>query len=114
MRVINLRRDGKIAFGDGGEARLARAIRVQANFIEYAPLTLLLLMLVEMQGAPIWAIHVLGTAFIASRAAHFWGFRSPEAPGLYRAGGMAGTFTVLLALAGIALFQRVYFYLFGP
>lgn len=50
--VVRLRRKHRVPTGDGGHADLARAIRVQANFVEYVPLTLLLLFMLEMSRQP--------------------------------------------------------------
>ncbi len=50
IRVIRLRRRFKVAIGAGGEAAIERAARVQANFSEYVPMALILLLLAEIQG----------------------------------------------------------------
>ena len=49
LRIVRMRWKYKVGIGDGGEHVLAKAIRVHSNFIEYVPLALLLLYLVEMQ-----------------------------------------------------------------
>lgn len=48
-RTIGLRRIAKISIGDGGDESFLRAIRMHANFSEYAPLTLVLLAFVDIQ-----------------------------------------------------------------
>lgn len=65
--VVRLRRQHKVLTGDGGNATLARAMRVQANFVEYVPLTLLLLFMLEMSRQPAWALHLLGAALFLGR-----------------------------------------------
>ena len=103
LRVIALRRATGIALGDGDDRTLRRSIRAQANFAEYAPLALLLMALIELQGAPHWLLHALGTALLLGRLLHAWGIgREPEIPGT-RVGGMALTFTALIAGALTAL-----------
>ena len=59
IRVIRLRRRFKVAIGAGGEAAIERAARVQANFSEYVPIGLILLLLAEASGrrAPAPARH---------------------------------------------------------
>ncbi len=52
VRTIRLRRRARIAVGDGGDPRLARAMRVHTNFAEYVPLALLLIYFAESAGAP--------------------------------------------------------------
>ena len=43
LRVAGLRRRNRTIFGDADNMTLRNAIRVHANFIEYAPLALLML-----------------------------------------------------------------------
>ena len=105
VRVIGLRRGKRISVGPAGDAELERAMRVHGNFVEYAPLGLLLLIVAEMNGLAAPAVHALGLALIAGRFIHFLGFRSPEAPGVFRVGGMATTFTVIALLAVIVAYQ---------
>ena len=46
------RHQHKIGLGDGGDVALARKIRAHANFIEFVPIALLLLALLELSGLP--------------------------------------------------------------
>jgi len=43
VRTLRMRRRLRIAVGDGGDTALLRAMRVHANFAEYVPLSLLLI-----------------------------------------------------------------------
>ena len=103
IRVIRLRREHHISYGHQGNADLERAMRVQANFVEYTPIALILLMLSEMGGMPIWEVHVFGVAFIVARVSHFIGFRTDEAPMIFRVGGMLLTFGVIALLSILML-----------
>ena len=47
--------------GDGGVATLAQAIRAHANFIEQAPLALLILAAAELLGVRLLVVELLGT-----------------------------------------------------
>jgi len=105
LRVIAIRRREGISVGHRDNPSLERAMRVQANFAEYTPLALILLGLCETLGLATAAIHALGICLLAGRLAHFLGFRSPEAPGALRVGGMAVTFGVLITLAAVLLVQ---------
>jgi hypothetical protein len=70
-------------------------MRTQSNCAEYAPISLLLLLLVELQGAPTWAVHVLGVMFLAGRLLHAIGFgRTPQIIPL-RKSGMILTFAMM-------------------
>lgn len=107
VRVIFARRVGKVAIGTGGDARLERRMRVQANFVEYAPFALLLLAMVEMRGAPAIIVHGLCAALIVGRAAHAWGVSQPREDFRFRVSGMMLTFAVILAAAATLLAQSV-------
>lgn len=72
FRVINLRRSDKISLGDGDRADMAYRIRAQANCAEYAPMGLILLAMAEMQGAPVWVLHLLGLMLLIGRLMHGW------------------------------------------
>ena len=65
MRVVQNRWRAKVGLGHGGDKALRKAIRIHGNFIEYVPLALLLMALIEMNGAqPPW-LHGLGGALLA-------------------------------------------------
>ncbi|WP_165837748.1 MAPEG family protein [Zavarzinia aquatilis] len=70
FRVGLQRMKSNVIFGDGGDSALQRAIRAHGNNVEYVPLTLVLIGLLELSGQPGWAIHVLGAALFAGRALH--------------------------------------------
>ena len=109
LRVVQLRRSAKVGLGTGGDRRIERAIRCQANFAEYVPMTLILLAFAEIAGTSPLVLHVLCAALVAGRIAHALGLgREPEPPG-WREVGIGTTLTVLslaapLAAAGAAGF----------
>jgi uncharacterized membrane protein YecN with MAPEG domain len=93
-----------VSVGDGGNTLVMKAMRTQANFVEYAPMAVLLLALLEVQGAPHWALHALGAALFIGRILHAYGFgRTPQIV-LLRRIGIVLTFLMLTltALANIA------------
>ena len=107
-RVIARRRSEKIAIGLGGNSALERAARVQANFAEYVPLALVLMLLAEIAGTPRWLLHIAGLALLAGRLSHAWGVsRSPE-DFRFRIGGMMTTFGVLGVLSALLLVSLVW------
>ncbi len=50
----------KILLLDGGDKELARRIRAQGNFIETVPLAVILIVLMELNGASATWLHTLG------------------------------------------------------
>ncbi len=81
-----------IPVGDGGDPELALAMRRQANFIEFVPMALILIGLLEMNGVSPLAIHGLGAALVIFRVCHAIGY--PQQP--LRAIGAGGSTLVLL------------------
>lgn len=103
INVIRQRFAHKVSVGDGGEKSLIKAMRAHANCAEYAPLTLLLIAMAELQGAPGWLIHTLALALLTGRLAHAVGFaRTPQIVAL-RKTGMYLTFTSLLGASSACL-----------
>lgn len=99
-RIIKYRRGLRIGLGDGGDLRLNQAIRAHGNFIEVVPFALIIMFLLEMEGAPAWALHLYGAALVISRIAHAQGMYQSAGESL---GRMTGTLTTLfLLLAGSA------------
>jgi uncharacterized membrane protein YecN with MAPEG domain len=97
--VVVLRQKHRVDTGDGGHADLARAMRVQANFVEYVPLTLLLLFMLEMSRQPVWALHLLGAGLFLGRVLHAWGYLSSPRLTFGRAAGILLTLGVLAVTA---------------
>jgi uncharacterized membrane protein YecN with MAPEG domain len=98
IRVTVLRAQKKISFFDGGDKELGQAMRVQGNFIEYVPMALALMGLMEFMGAKAWLVYVFGALLLAARFAHAWGLYS----GVFRA-RVVGTSTTWFLLAAGAL-----------
>ena len=84
FQVVGHRRATRTSLGDGGHDPLNKAIRAHGNAAEQMPLTLLMLGLAEMLGAPALAIHLIGLAFLAGRLMH----------GLHFTGHLSGAFRV--------------------
>lgn len=93
-----LRGQTGVGFGDGGNEALQRAIRVQGNNLEYVPIALVLILVLEIMGAWVVALSVLGAALTLARLAH--GFSLGRSTGT-SPGRFAGTLvTWIVILAG--------------
>ena len=77
------RRELKVAYGDGGDRVLGARIRTHGNFIEYAPLALIALAMIEVTDGPPRLVWVLAVAFLFARVLHIVGmlvtYRTPWA-----------------------------------
>jgi uncharacterized membrane protein YecN with MAPEG domain len=107
--VIVARVGTGVTAGDGSMARLAQAIRAHANFVEQAPIALILIGFAEASAARPIVVNILGIALIAARFASGIALNRSLGPSPLRqfGGGMsvlvaaAASITILLALAGI-------------
>lgn len=88
IAVIRYRRHHKIGLGDSGDKGLLKRMRAQANCAEYAPLGIVLLLLVELQGAPWWLVHLTGLTLLVGRLAHGYGFSARPPIMALRVNGM--------------------------
>jgi len=94
--TLRLRRQNKIALGDGGNPQLLRAIRVHSNFAEYVPIALILIYMTESIGAPIYLIHFLGISLLIGRLSHAWGVSQENEDFKFRVFGMIATFNAII------------------
>lgn len=103
VRVIGRRVKARVALGDGGDEELGRRIRAHGNFVEFVPLALILMALIETSGLAPWVVHVLGIPLIVGRAVHAWSITAQSLRA--RQAGMILTFFVLGVAAVICLGQ---------
>jgi uncharacterized protein len=95
--VVRQRGKTKTGLGTGGHLALEQAIRVHGNFIEYVPLILILMLLLELGGlAPLW-LHLMGIALTLGRILHAWGLSTSPGESFGRAAGTTLTWLTLLA-----------------
>ena len=78
-------------------------LRVQANFVENVPLALLLLFLIDVQGAPSQLIHFFGSALFLSRIMHAYGLGRIEGANYPRLIGAQGTFLIISILSFVCV-----------
>ncbi len=91
----------KVDAGDGGNAALRQRIRAQANFVEYVPLALILLLLVEKESiGPRWLAVAMGATLVVARLWHAQGLLSKE--GVSSGRFMGTNLTGLVLLVGAA------------
>jgi uncharacterized protein len=69
-RVIFLRRLLRVGLGHSNKDSLQKAIRVHGNFQEYVPLSLFVLLLLELNGSNLYFLHTLGIVLILARILH--------------------------------------------
>ena len=95
LRVSLVRRDARVALGDGDNEVLRRRIRAHGNFVEFVPIALLLLALAEHTGMGSLFIHLFGVVLLAARIAHAYGICQTKEIFVFRMAGTVATLTVI-------------------
>ena len=98
-QVVLARRRYRVRLGTGTEEGMQQAMRVHANFAEYVPLAVVLLVLAEIQGLPGPALHGAGMLLVVSRVLHAVGLSQRPGYSFGRFYGTAGTWTVIAGLS---------------
>lgn len=96
IEVIKQRRANQVKYADGGVPALQLARSAQGNAAEYIPITLILMALLEVNGASVWWIHSVGMAFVIGRILHAKAILSDQLKG--RIAGMKLTFAAMVVL----------------
>lgn len=89
----------------GNDMELAQAIRRHANFTEAVPIALILLAVIEANGASLVLMHSLGAALVVARIVHPLGLFHDRMRHPLRFAGAMGTTIVTLIAAFYAIWQ---------
>ena len=106
LRVVQFRRRG-ISLGDGGNPHMRRVIRGHANFAEYVPFILVLMLILERGRTPVYVLHALGITLLIARVLHGYALSFTQKFFLGRFLGAALTFGVLLVAGLLCLWEGV-------
>jgi len=106
IKVVQGRGHGP-SLGDGGDTGMLRLMRGHANFAEYVPLILLMMLVLELSHVSIYILHGLGATLLLARVLHGIALSFSKQWKFGRFWGTALTFLVLLAAAGLCIYQGV-------
>ncbi|MGI0153393.1 MAPEG family protein [Pseudidiomarina sp. WS423] len=98
--IIRLRWRHRVGIGTGNAQDLEVAVRIHGNFSEYVPLSLLLLVLMDLTGASASLLHGLGALLFVARIGHALGLKLSIGTSWARTVGVLGTFITLMLQAG--------------
>lgn len=102
-RVGQVRIAEKVLTGDGGNHRLICRMRAHANFAEYTPFVLILIVLLELATGPSTVLWAAMAIYMLARIAHALGMDA-EYPSRLRQIGIMVTMLTLVGLAGYAVY----------
>ena len=97
--IVRLRFREQVSLGDGGNPSLNIAIRIQANFVEYVPFTLLLMWLLESIDLSPARVLWIGFALVLSRIFHVLGMSFPKKLMILRQISVILSFVILVWLS---------------
>lgn len=101
--VVRYRLGKKVSLGDGGHKDVNRAIRAHGNTVEYVPLALILMALLEINGGGNTAVHIYGILLVGGRLLYAYGMLVPRSSAnLARQLGVLSSWIVIIG-AGIQL-----------
>lgn len=98
LRVGKVRIAGKVSVGDGGDENVIRRMRAHSNFIESAPLVLILIAAIEFSIGTNMVLWIVSALYILGRIGHGFGMDG----GSLEKGRFLGTVITLLTLLGLA------------
>lgn len=107
VRVMLRRREKRIGIEDGGDHELRKRIRVHANAVEYVPIALILLLVVELNQTQPMLIHAFGIALIVGRVLHAFGLSKTSKVSFGRAVGMLLSLLTIVGMAVFLLWQSL-------
>ncbi len=106
IRCGQVRTSEKVSIGDGGSDMLVRRMRAHANFIESAPIVLVLIAALELTGGTSTWLWAVGMAFTIGRLLHPLGMDG----GALEKGRFVGSILTMLSLFGLALMALISVY----
>jgi uncharacterized protein len=101
IRIGQVRTREKVSVGDGGNEALIRRMRAQSNFIEFTPIVLILIAVVELAKGPSTWLWVVAILYMLARIAHAFGMEKDS-----KARGIGIMVTMLVTL-GLGIYAIV-------
>ncbi len=96
-----------VGHGEPINMDLAQRVRVHQNFLEYVPLAIILMGIIELNDGNATFLHVFGVVLIVARIAHAIGLKHDNMGHPGRAIGAGGTALISLVAALYALWMVV-------
>ena len=96
-----------VLVGEPQNMELAERVRAHQNFLEYVPIMLILMGIVEINGGSTTFLHVIGVLLVVSRIAHAMGLKHDNMAHPGRLVGAGGTALITLVTAGYTLWLAI-------
>ena len=96
-----------VLYGEPQNMELAERVRAHQNFLEYVPMVVILMGIIELNGGSGTFLHVIGILLVISRIAHAIGLKHDNMAHVGRLIGAGGTALITLVAAVYALWIAV-------
>src|ERR1700722_1565688 len=90
--------------GQATDRAMRRAEKLLSSFVEYVPMGVIVLALIELNGPPAVVLHSLGPMLVTGRILHAYGSNEMRGAGLMRFVGAQLTFLMLTVASMACLF----------
>ena len=107
FRAGSLRGKTGISIWYGDNQQLALEMRRHANFVEFVPLMLILMAIVEINGISPWVLHAAGILTVVARILHPIGLEAESISNPLRGIGAGGTLLGSVILMGAIGYQLI-------
>ena len=101
IRIGQVRTSEKVSIGDGGNEKVIRRMRAQANFVEFTPFVLILIVLLELAIGTSTLLWAAMAVFMVARIVHALGM---DGMAKGRPIGIMLTLLIMTGLAGYAVY----------
>lgn len=105
LYIVRLRLRNRIGLGTNGNTQLEIAMRAHANLIEQATMTVMLLLVAELQRIDTTSLQIAAVLFCIARCLHAFGFIS--AKGGKSKGRFTGTLFTWLIMIGLSVANAI-------
>ena len=92
-----------ILYGEPVNWELAENVRRHQNFLEYVPMIIILMGVIELNGGSTMLLHVVGVLLFVSRIAHMLGLHADNMSHVGRVIGAGGSALLTLVAGGYAV-----------
>ena len=98
-RIVRYRLTARIGLGVAGDRALEQRMRVHGNAVEYVPIALILLLLLELSALPVLWLHVFGGGLLLARVLHAIGLSRHSGMSFGRFQGTLWTWAAIIAMS---------------
>ncbi|MBN8480390.1 MAG: MAPEG family protein [Xanthomonadales bacterium] len=107
VRVMLRRKTAGVGIGDGGDHELAKRVRAHANAVEYVPIGLILLLILELDQTTPVLVHAFGITLVVGRVLHAFGLSKTSKISTGRALGIVLSALAITAMAVLLLWRHL-------